>query len=90
MRATARCAPCFGISINTYTNPQLTVNFSIVGAAVKEDADGGRSTIVDLVVVDLQVVAALGADDSCGGGVGGREDKKEGEIQTNRKAEEGR
>lgn len=42
----------------------LTVNLGVVGAAVEEDAHGIRPAVVDIVVVDLDVVATLGRDDA--------------------------
>ena len=40
------------------------MNLSVVGAAVQEDPRSCDATIVDFVVVDLDVVAALGGDDA--------------------------
>ncbi len=42
----------------------LTVDFAVVGAAVKEDAHGLLASIADRVAVDLDVVAPLRGDDA--------------------------
>lgn len=42
----------------------LTVNFCAVAAAVEKDASSISPTILDYVVVDLNVVAALGCDNT--------------------------
>lgn len=44
----------------------LTVDLALVGAAVEEDSHGFFTSVEDLVVVDLDVVAAFGGDDACG------------------------
>lgn len=49
--------------MNEEKQKTLTVNLGVVGAAVEEDAD--LVSVVDLVVVDLHVVAALRSDDTC-------------------------
>lgn len=44
----------------------LTVDFAVVAAAVKEYPDSVFSSIAYIVLVDLDVVAPLGGDDTCG------------------------
>lgn len=44
---------------------KLTVYFAAVGTAVKEDTSSLSSAVVNLVVVDLDVVTALGGDNTC-------------------------
>lgn len=41
----------------------LTVDFAVVAAAVKENSD--VIPVVNVVVVNLEVVAPLGGDDAC-------------------------
>lgn len=41
------------------------MNNGIVRATVEENPDGFSTTVVDFVVVDLDIVAALGSDDTC-------------------------
>lgn len=43
---------------------KLTINLSVVGAAVQEDANSIWTTIADLVSVYLDVVATLGGDNA--------------------------
>ena len=42
----------------------LTIDLAAVGAAVEEDARSLRTAVVDLIFVDLDVVAALGGNDA--------------------------
>lgn len=42
----------------------LTVDFGVVGAAVEEDTRGLSTTVAYSVIVDLDVVASLGCDDT--------------------------
>lgn len=44
---------------------QVVVNLGEVGAAVQEDACGLCAAPVDNVVIDLDVGATLGGDDTC-------------------------
>lgn len=44
----------------------LTMNNGIVRAAVEENPHGFSTAVVDFVLVDLDVVASLGSDDTCG------------------------
>lgn len=55
----------------------LTVDFAVVGAAVKEDTHGFLASIADRVAVDLDVVAPLRGDDawSCVDAAMGETDK---------------